>query len=148
MTPTLSGRIQTRLVLLAVLGLPWTIVVTPFLPRPAGGGLGALYATTLAALILVAVLGAALWEPLYHLLQQCRWEKDWPTLFGLLVGFPESLLAWAALRAVGPSPETPAANALTFGVHFWTTWLLVWLAALGPLRVVLLRWRYRGGRIF
>ena len=27
----------------------------------------------------------------YHLLQQFRWEKDWPTLFALLVGVPEGL---------------------------------------------------------
>ena len=31
------------------------------------------------------------WEFLYHGLQQFRWEKDWPTLFGLSAGHPRRL---------------------------------------------------------
>ena len=38
--------------------------------------------------LIVVVLGVG-WELVYHLLMQFRWEKDWPTLFGLLVGVPE-----------------------------------------------------------
>ena len=32
MVPTLYGRIQTRIVLLIVVGGIWTLIITPFLP--------------------------------------------------------------------------------------------------------------------
>ena len=34
-----------------------------------------------------------------------------------------------------------------FLVQFLTTWLLVWLAANGPMRVPFVHWRFRGGRL-
>lgn len=144
MTPTLIGRIQTRIFLLLVVGVPWTIVATPFLPRALGvGTLGGLYASTFTALFLVGFIGCVIWEPLYHLLQQFRWEKDWPILFGLLSALPEALVVWAALPAFDTSP----ANGWTFVFHFFSLWVLMWLVAIGPIKIVLLRYRFRGGRI-
>ena len=95
--------------------------------------------------MLVAVVGVA-WELLYHLLQQLRWEKDWPTLLGLLTGIPEGLVVFWLLRqgvpwSVGSVPGS------TFAVSFATTWLAVWATANGPLRIALVRWRFRGGRV-
>lgn len=144
MTPTLIGRIQTRLFLLLVIGLPWTILITPVLPRHLGfGTLGGLYATTLTAWLLVGLLGTVIWEPLYHLGQQFRWEKDWPTLFGLLTAIPEALLLWAVLPGYADSP----ASGWTFVFHFFSTWVLMWLFAIGPIKIFLIRYRFRGGRI-
>ena len=34
-----------------------------------------------------------------------------------------------------------------FSIHFGSTWVIVWLFLNGPMRVVLLRWRFRGGAI-
>jgi hypothetical protein len=147
MVPTLVGRIQTRIFLLVVIGVPWTLLVSPVLPRLPGGSVGGVYASTFFVLATVAVVGSVFWEPLYHAVMQFRWEKDWPTLFGLIEGIPEGLLAYAIFRAVGPKPDPPAAGGGTFLAHFTSLWLLVWLAANGPLRVVFLRWRFRGGRI-
>ena len=31
MTPTLSGRIQTRILMALFIGVPWTLIITPFL---------------------------------------------------------------------------------------------------------------------
>jgi len=144
MTPTLIGRIQTRIFLLLVVGVPWTFVVTPFLPRYRDvGTLAGLYATTFTAVFLVGMLGCVLWEPLYHLLQQFRWEKDWPTLFGLITVVPEAVLLWAVLPSFADSP----ANGWTFLFHFVSLWVLMWLVAIGPIKVFLLRYRFRGGRI-
>lgn len=145
MTPTLSGRVQTRFFLLAVVGALWTALHTPFLPTPDPVATIDLYRITFTALLLVAVVGLA-WELLYHLLQQLRWEKDWPTLLGLLTGIPEGLVVYWLLQrglpwAVGSVPAT------TFAISFATTWLLVWATANGPLRIVLVRWRLRGGRL-
>lgn len=145
MTPTLVGRIQTRVFLLLVIGVPWTLLIGPVLPRPDGATLGDVYATLLLAVLIVAVVGIG-WEALYHALQQFRWEKDWPTLFGLVTGIPEGILTFVILSAlVGPmglEVDVPA-----FLIQFITLWLLVWLVANGPMRIVLLRWRFRGGRI-
>jgi hypothetical protein len=139
-TPTLSGRLQTRIVLLAVVGVLWTLIVGPVLPRPDGASLGDVYDLTLSAIAVVAVVGLV-WELIYHGLQQFRWEKDWPAFFGLLTGINEGLLAFVVLDAWrGAIPVT------TYALHFSTTWLVVWFVANGPLRVVALRWRYRGGR--
>ncbi|MGF1597440.1 MAG: hypothetical protein ACFCVK_11025 [Acidimicrobiales bacterium] len=142
MTPTLIGRIQTRLLLLALVGLPWTIIVVPFLPK-GGAPIGDVYAATILALFVVAFFGVG-WELVYHLVQQYRWEKDWPILFLLLEGIPEGILTFVVVDAIilfGPSP-------LTFLLHFTSTWVLVWLVAIGPLRIFLLRWRFNGGRVW
>jgi len=140
-TPTLSGRIQTRLLLLGTVGLLWTLIVVPALPK-AGGTLAETYAVTVLALIVVAVLGIG-WEFLYHGIQQYRWEKDWPILLGLVLGVTEGIVVFFVVDAL--VPEGP--SVLTFVLHFATTWIVIWLFAIGPLRVFLLRWRFQGGRI-
>lgn len=141
MTPTLVGRIQTRIFLVLVIGIPWTLLIGPVLPRPEGASLGDLYEVLLTAVIVVAVAGIA-WELLYQWLQQYRWEKDWPTLFGLITGVPEGISTYLILLAFGFDVDTGA-----FLIQFITLWLLVWLVANGPMRVVFLRWRFRGGRL-
>lgn len=147
MTPTLIGRIQTRLFLVAIVGVIWTILIAPLLGGLISGpvSLGDVYRLAFGALVLVALVGVG-WELLYHGMQQFRWEKDWPTLFGLVTGVPEGIVVYFLLSAavpwdVGEIPVT------AFLVHFVTTWLLIWLVANGPMRVVLIRWRFRGGRI-
>ena len=148
MTPTLSGRIQTRLVLLATLGVLWTVLIGPLLVGSMGDDaatLGDVYRLAFGALVLVAVVGVV-WEFVYHGLQQYRWEKDWPTLFGLLEGLPEGIVVLLLLRAGLPWDvgDVPVG---AYIVHFASTWIVVWLFANGPMRVVNLRWRYRGGQL-
>jgi hypothetical protein len=141
--PTLSGRIQTRIALLVVIGGLWTLIVTPVLPT--GVGAGASYGATFSVLLVTTVLGV-LWELVWHGLQQFRWEKDWPTLFGLLTAVPEGLLVWF-LFAGGAVPWSDGIAGPAFVLHFTTTWLLVWLVANGPMRVPFVRWRVNGGRL-
>lgn len=146
MTPTLSGRIQTRLVLLATVGVVWTLLIGPFIAAFLDSmTVGDVYRLAYGALLLAAVVGV-LWELVYHGLQQFRWEKDWPTLFGLLTGIIEAIVVLVLLNAGLPWDvgDVPMA---AFVIHFATTWLFVWLVANGPMRVVSLRWRFRGGRL-
>jgi hypothetical protein len=144
MVPVLLGRIQTRVFLLAVVGSAVTALITPVLPL--GGPLVDRYRATFAVLAAVAVLGVG-WELLYHLLMQFRWEKDWPSLLGLVTAVPEGVLLWLLLRA-GAVPTVAAAPPLAaFVLHFGLVWLAVWLVANGPMRVPFLRWRFRGGRL-
>lgn len=143
MLPTLGGRLQTRIFLIVVVGGLWAVVVSPLLPG--GGDLAARFRAMYAVLAIVLALGL-LWELLYHALQQFRWEKDWPTLFGLLLGIPEGLAAYAVARAgVLPWAEHIAPEA--FAVGFGTTWLVTWLFVSGPMRVLSVHWRFRGGRL-
>ncbi len=154
MTPTLSGRLQTRIFLVLVIGVPWTLIITPFLPGSAAASeLGLfefakkVYPVTFTALGVVLVLGFVLWEPVYHMLQQLRWERDWPSMFFLLLLIPEAALAWFVLRALEPKGAGNTTFA-TFAVHISTAWVLMWLFIQGPIRVILPRYRFRGGRIF
>jgi hypothetical protein len=142
--PTLNGRIQTRIFLLAVVGGLITLIIVPFLPGSAP--LGDKYRDGFLVLASVAVLGV-FWELLYHLLMQWRWEKDWPTLFGLIEGIPEGALIWILL-SVGAIPGIVGhVSGVAFLIQFILVWLGVWLAANGPMRVPFIRWRFQGGRL-
>lgn len=144
MVPTLNGRIQTRLFLLVVVGGLITLIITPVLPGNAP--LGDKYRDTYLVLLTVAVLGV-LWECLYHFLMQWRWEKDWPTLFGLVTAVPEGLLIWLLLY-VGAIPGIVGhVSGAAFVIQFALIWLGVWLTANGPMRVPFIRWRFNGGRL-
>lgn len=148
MTPTLIGRIQTRIALLATVGVVWTLLIGPLLVgimSDDDATLGDVYRLAFAALVVVGVVGIA-WEFLYHGLQQYRWEKDWPTLFGLLQGVPEAVTTLLILSAGLPWDvgDVPVG---AYVIHFATTWIVVWLFANGPMRVIVPRWRYDGGRL-
>lgn len=149
MTPTLRGRLETRVLLLATVAVVWTAIITPILPRPRFASLGMVYGITYKGILTLAVLGLG-WELLYHALQQLRWNKDWPSLLGLLTVINEGLLVWFVLHWLNVIPGTvgwssPIRN--LFILYLGTTWLVVWLFMQGPIRVVLLRWRFEGGGI-
>jgi hypothetical protein len=144
MVPTLYGRIQTRIVLTLVVGGVWTLIITPFLPT--GEPLGPSYRMTFAILLAVLVLGIV-WEFVYHGLQQFRWEKDWPTFFGLLTMINEGLLIWILLKA-GAIPGVGDVPLSVFLIQFITTWLVIFLVVNGPVQIFFSRWRFRGGRFW
>lgn len=147
MIPTLRGRLQTRIFAVIVLGGLWTLLVTPLLPSmPVDFALGDAYRMTFSILAAVLVLGI-IWELIYHGLQQWRWEKDWPTQFGLLTGLNEGIALWVVLRAGLVPNADPAPPAATWITHFVTTWVVIFLFLNGPMKVVFLRWRFRGGRL-
>jgi hypothetical protein len=153
MTPTFIGRIQTRIFALIVIGVPATLLITLVIPATLspgtsrGGALGGLYAITFSALAIVLVVGVVVWEPIYHGLQQFRWEKDWPTFFGLITGINEGILAYVLLKAIGPTPSGAQVGAGGFAVDFAFVWLSAFLFLNGPMRVPFIRWRFRGGRV-
>ncbi|MGC9962594.1 MAG: hypothetical protein ABSE47_11925 [Acidimicrobiales bacterium] len=147
MLPTLSGRIETRLFLLALIGIPWTALISVVGPTASGSHLASVFETTYWVLAEVAIVGSVFWSPLFHFLMQFRWEKDWPIMFSLLQGIPEGVLAYVLLHTVGPMPHPPAATTATFLLEFVPLWVMGWLTAIGPMRVLVPRWRYRGGRI-
>lgn len=145
MTPTLLGRIQTRWVMVWTVGLAWLLAVGPWLPL-AGPTTGTVYATGVATLVLVAVLGTV-WECVYHLIQQLRWDKDWPTVLGLVLGASEATVVYWFLRRDLPfdvDPITP----IPFAWQFGSVWLAIWAFTNGPIRILFPRWRFAGGRFW
>lgn len=145
MLPTLIGRIQTRIAVLLVVGGIWTLILTPVLPL-GSGPLGDKYRNTFIVLLAIIVLGV-LWEFIYHFIQQFRWEKDWPTFFGLITLINEGILIWVLLQldlVPGIVGEVPLG---AFLIQFLTTWIIVWLVVNGPMRVPFIHWRFRGGRL-
>jgi hypothetical protein len=140
MLPTLMGRIQTRIFVLAVVGGLVTLLITPVLPEQPS------YHDTFLVLASVIVVGVG-WEFVYHGLMQFRWEKDWPTLFGFLTAINEGVLIWLLLQAdlVPGIDTTPPFSA--FVILFIAVWLTTWIWVNGPMRVPFIRWRFRGGRL-
>ncbi|WP_433716240.1 hypothetical protein ACQP2U_21110 [Nocardia sp. CA-084685] len=142
---TLNGRIQTRILALGIIGLLVTAIITPVLPT-GPLSLGNAYRVTLSVLLATVLIGV-LWELLYHFLQQFRWEKDWPTLFGFWTVINEAALMWVLVdhtTIVLPRALHPSLTA--FLIQFIVTWIVFWLIVNGPLRVVFHRWRFQGGR--
>ncbi len=147
MTPTLTGRIQTRLLLLSTIGLIWTALVVSTFGGPASPPYMDRLRAGVAALLITMILGVV-WEVIYHVSQQYRWDKDWPIGLALVVGLSEGTAVWFTLTALARHTTlVPSMTVSTFAVVFGTTWLVVWLVANGPMRVVALRWRYSGGRL-
>lgn len=134
MTPTLLGRIETRLALLAMVGVPLTLIVAGLLSDLSLG-------RGLLVLVVIAVLGVG-WETLYHAAQQLRRDKDWPSILALVAVLPEAGLAWSALGGLGLQPSSLAA----YAVHFGAVWTAIWLMMQGPLRVLAPQWRFDGMR--
>jgi hypothetical protein len=145
MLPTLNGRIQTRVLGLGVIGFFVAFVITPVLPT-GDLSLAQSYRVTLSVLLAVVLVGV-LWELVYHGLQQFRWEKDWPTLFGLLTAVNEGIVVWLLVRYTTIAvPEDLRPSLTAYLIQFIITWLAFWLFVNGPMRVVFHRWRFAGGR--
>ncbi len=137
---SLFGRIQTRIFVLAVIGGLVTLAITPLLPDDPP------YKVTFLVLLTVIVIGVV-WEFVYHGLQQFRWEKDWPTLFGLLTAINEGALIWLLLQSdVVPGIDEPP-TFTSFVVQFGVVWVTTWVWVNGPMRIPLIRWRFNGGRL-
>jgi hypothetical protein len=145
MVPTLAGRIETRIFMLATVGVIVTAIITPLLGLP--GSLSSAYKTTYIILATVAVLGIV-WELIYHFLMQWRWEKDWPSMFGLLTGIPEGIVIWVLLDKTGvPGIKAGAVPGGAYLIDFIVVWLCIWLVVQGPMRIPFIRWRFHGGRV-
>lgn len=159
MLPTLNGRIQSRIFFLATIGAFWTFVMASLLPASINGAdvpwkyrLQDGY----VALMWVAILGV-IWECVYHFIMQWRWEKDWPTFFGLVTFLNEGILVYL-LGDNGVLPGFAGREGLSDAgagvVPFWffwplfiVVWVAVWIWVNGPMRVFNIHWRFFGGRL-
>lgn len=135
MTPTYFGRIQTRFLLLATVGTFITIfyaILAALLFGPIT------FFIPFILLILVAVFGI-FWDLIFNYAQKLRWDRDWPPAFSFIAAFIEMLPVMLIALLLNVNP-------IFFLFHYWTVWWATFFMALGPMRVIFPRWRFRGGQ--
>lgn len=143
MTPTLSGRFQTRIILFFLIGLPMTLfysILTLFVFEY----------TPFLVLIWITIIGLIL-DPVWYFIQQARWERDWPFAFQFASSWVEFAIAaaiiWFNLNPLLPASTTiPNVRVLIFVViHFSLVFWPSFLALLGFVQIFMIRWRFKGG---
>jgi hypothetical protein len=135
MTPTYLGRIQTRILLLATVGAVVTLlyaILAAIIFQPLD------FLKPFVLLILVIVFGIG-WDILYNFAQKLRWDRDWPPAFSFIAAFIEMLPVMLIALLLNIHP-------VFFLFHYWTVWWATFIMALGPMRIIFPRWRFRGGQ--
>jgi hypothetical protein len=148
LTPTFSGRIQTRLFLLIFIGIPVTLLF---------GWLwagfvwdAALVRALLTVLVTLNAIGFIL-DPFYIWIQRSRWDRDWPFAYQFFFSWVEfGLTLLAVFFGLVPfMPDPSDMTAAFYGMvvaHFASVFVPSFLFLLGPLQVLSLRWRYNAGQ--
>lgn len=148
MTPTLFGRWQTRLLLLATVG---AIVTVPFFLGIIGPQLDD-SARFVYFWVLAYVAGFGLiWDAIYQQIQKSRWDSDWPGALQAIAGIWEYIFVVCGTKLFGflPIPATiPKENLDLFWltIHYWTVWLAVYTISQSLMRIIFIRWRFKGGQ--
>ncbi|MBD2193952.1 MULTISPECIES: hypothetical protein [Calothrix] len=139
MTPTLFGRWQTRLLLLATVGV---VVSLPFAIGLIGNTPSTAYFWVLAY---VAIFGLG-WDVLYNYLQKFRWDRDWPAAYQLLAGIWEFIFVFCGVKIFGflPIPKEELAPQFLL-IHYSIVWLAIFISSQSLMRIIFPRWRFRGG---
>lgn len=136
-TPTLLGRWQTRLYVLAT----WGVFISLLFWLAFRGG------PFFAVLIYVLLFGW-LFDIGYILLQKLRWDRDWPAVFQFLAGVFEGVVIYGFISTTGlPGIAAGSVSLGVFVAHYGLVWLVTFLWVQGPMRVWFPWWRFRGGRL-
>jgi hypothetical protein len=147
MTPTLPGRWQTRVALLWTIGLALTALYTWLFGLLDAGWRSPAFWSLVILLGYVTLLGLA-WDVLYDFLQGFRWDGDWPLAFHFVCGIVEGLLVFALFRLdLLPGLSYHAGDGWRFLVHYGSVFWCTYWWVFGPMRVLVPRWRFRGGEL-
>ncbi|QLE54244.1 hypothetical protein [Nostoc sp. TCL26-01] len=142
MTPTLFGRWQTRLLLLATVGV---LVSLPFALGLIGSSPNSVYFWILGY---IAIFGLG-WDIIYIYIQKFRWDRDWPAAFQVIAGIWEFIFVFCGVKLFGflpiPLPKEELSPEI-FLLHYSLVWLAVFLISQSLMRILFPRWRYRGGQ--
>lgn len=140
MTPTLLGRWQTRLLLLATVG---ALITIPF-------ALNLNSAIPFWILGYIAFFGVFFWDVLYDYIQKRRWDRDWPGVYQLAAGIWEAIFL-AILLSILKNIQFGLPGVLVFDLgififHYSCVWLGIYIASQSIMRLIFPRWRFRGGQ--
>lgn len=139
MTPTLFGRWQTRLFLLATVGV---LVTLPFSLGIISPGADPVFFWILGYVALFGLF----WDVLYNYLQKFRWDRDWPAAFQLLAGIWEAIFIACGVKLLGLPNVARELPLFWFVVHYSLVWLSVFIASQSLMRILFPRWRFKGGQ--
>jgi len=140
MTPTLFGRWQTRLLLLATVGV---LVTFPFALGIISPNASSVYFWVLGYIAIFGIF----WDILYNHLQKFRWDRDWPGIFQLLAGIWEAIFLIIIIKLLQlPLPGVQNLDLNLFISHYSLVWLGVYLASQTMMRIIFPRWRFRSGQ--
>ncbi len=137
MTPTLVGRWQTRLGMLSTLGVLVSLI----------------FAIAFNDLVFFVVLFwvfafGLLWDIVFILLQNLRWDRDWPAVFQIGAGLLEGAALYAGITLLGlPGIDRGSIPPTTFIAHYGLVWLATFAWVQGPMRTLFPFWRFHGGRM-
>ena len=142
MTPTLFGRWQTRLLLLFTVGF---FVSLPFAMGLIASQPGIVY---FWIVFYVAIFGC-FWDLVYNQIQKYRWDRDWPAIYQLVAGIWEFIFMVFGVKLLGFLPLPISKEELPLFViflHYSTVWLAAFIASQSIMRILFVRWRFRGGQ--
>ncbi len=134
MTPTLFGRWQTRVILIGTIGV---LITLAFALSSRS------FFTPFVVLFYATLLGLG-WDLLYNFLQKLRWDRDWPPIFFLFGAIIEALFLWNLIYMLPLPGIERSLTFVSFISHYTVVWLAIFALMLGPLRVLLLHWRFQG----
>jgi len=158
MIPTLAGRLQTRLLLFFLIGIPVTILFG--LGYEGWKWNGTIIQIFGLFLVSITVLGLLL-DPIYIFIQTTRWDRDWPFAYQFFFSWVEFAIVFFLARAgllpwlpvadeAQPNPPIDFSEPAAFGIaalHFALVFIPSFLALLGPLQAIFVRWRFKGGQL-
>lgn len=139
MIPTRQGRIQTKIFLSLVIGLPITTIFAWYLDSY----LPFIYLT-------ITFLIGINFELISHEFQHFSWDKDWPPLFVILFSLLEYLMVilirfTAALILPGSAFAAVPISIISW--HYFSIWCLSYLMLVQGLNILFPRRRFTGGKI-
>ena len=137
MTPTLLGRWQIRIFLLATVGLAISLIVSLIVRN----------AVPLFALLDVLLFGLV-WDVIYQFITSFRWDRDWPTCYQVAAGVIEGTLVWALILTKKLPGILEPPPFIVFLIQYGAIWLSIFVLTQGPLRIFWMKWRYQGGQWF
>jgi hypothetical protein len=143
MTPTLMGRLQTRILLYLALGLPITAFYASYLGLEEIGRYWDPFVFLTALLIVGLIL-----DPAYIQLQRFRWDNDWPFAFQFFFSIIEFLITLGLMNAgFLDGYLVDRIDSGTATTHFTLVFIPSFVALLAGVQIFLIRWRFKGGEL-
>ncbi len=139
MTPTLFGRWQSRIYLLATIGV---LVSLPFALKDGVQQFQQIY---FWVLFYVGLFGLG-WDILYTYLQKFLWDHDWPGAIQLISAIFEGIFLALIINYFN-LPNVPKTNFnwVSYTIHYSLVWVFMYMASWVVMRIMFPRARYRGG---
>jgi hypothetical protein len=95
----------------------------------------------------IGVFGLA-WDVVFILLQQLRWDRDWPAVLQVISGVVEGAFVFLLIQLWGlPGIARASVPFSAFVFHYGLVWLVIFIWVQGPMRAIFPRWRFHGGQV-